>query len=665
MKKRLVSLLLAVLLITALMPSVLGAEVVLSPQNLTVNGVPVRCEKYNIDNSNFFKLRDLAYLLNGTGSQFAVGYDRASNTVTITTGQPYEPNGTELLFTGEDKSATTVPSRQTILVNGRAVTDLSVYNIGDSNFFKLRELGELVGFDVDYDASTNTAIVLSRRAERLEELTPEQIYARCSPAVFYVEIYDAEGWCTKTGSGFFLTEDGIAVTNYHVISGAASASVTLSSNGAIYDVLGVYDYDADEDWAVLQIGGSGFQTLAVGDAGYDVGGATVYAIGSPLGLQNTISAGIISNPARRDGDMTYIQMSAAISPGSSGGALLNKYGQVIGITSATYSDGQNLNLAIPMTYLEEMDTSAYTPFMSMEDSPSGILTLSADSLTLGLNETRSVTVNAVEKNVSGVSVRYSAASDEIVDCAWGSWYGDNIDLSVTGLSVGSTEITVYFIITGTDVVLDSKTLYVTVEAETSGSGQVEGVDFGMSTYELSVGLFSQASVDVHAFYLPDNSNTSVIPYVEDPSVLSCEFGEWDGDDITLYINPLSAGSTKITVVYYTTSSGRMLAQGEISVTVVYGTLQVSEDELGLEPGESRDILVTLSSDSPHLLTLEYEIYGTEVVSAAWGDWLDASCTSCPLTITALEPGEADVEIRLLDKEYGICLYSVSVPVSVG
>ena len=194
---------------------------------------------------------------------------------------------------------------------------------------------------------------------------------------------------------------------------------------------------------------------------------------------------------------------------------------------------------------------------------------------------------------------------------------------------------------------------------------MEGVDFGMSAYELSVGLFSQASVDVHAFYLLDNSNTTVSYYIEDPSVLSCEFSEWDGDDITLYVNPLSAGSTKITVVYYTTSSGRLLAQGEISVTVVYGTLQVSEDELGLESGESRDILVTLSSDSPHLLTLEYEIYGTEVISAAWGDWLDASCTSCPLTITALAPGEADVEIRLLDKEYGICLYTLSVPVSVG
>ncbi len=664
MKKRVLSLILILLLLAALAPTGLAAEVVLSPQNLTVNGVPIRCEKYNIDGSNYFKLRDLAFLLNGTGSQFAVGYDETLNTVTIVTGQPYEPNGSELLFSGEDKSSETVPSRQTILIDGQTVSDLSVYNIGGSNFFKLRELGFAVGFDVDYDGATNTAFVMSRSASDLTELTPEQIYARCSPAVFYMEIYDETGWCTKTGSGFFLRDDGLAVTNYHVISGAASATVTLAGSGAVYDVLGVYDFSAEEDWAVLQIGGANFQTLEIGDASYDVGGATVYAIGSPLGLQNTISSGIISNPARKDGSMTYIQMSAAISPGSSGGALLNKYGQVIGITSATYSDGQNLNLAIPMTYLAEMDTSAYTPLNSLADSPSGTVTLSENRMELVIGRPGSITVTAVENNVSGVSVRYSVAKEDVAECSWGAWNGDDIDLTVTPLAVGSTEITVYFIITGTDVVLDSKTLYVTVAAEGIGSALPEGVEFGIDHKELSIGLFGSGSIGVHACYLPDNANTTVSYFIEDPSVLACEWDEWDGDDIRLLLNPLSAGSTTVTVVYHR-NDGSLLAQGIVTVTVVYGTLQVSEDELGLEVGESLDLIVTLSSDSPHLLTLEYEIYGEGVVSAQWGEWLDDACTVCPLTVSALEAGEADVEIRLLDKEDGITLYTLSVPVSVG
>ena len=79
----------------------------------------------------------------------------------------------------------------------------------------------------------------------------------------------------------------------------------------------------------------------------------MYAIGSPKGLQNTITTGIISNPSREDGGIKYIQTSAAISAGSSGGALINKYGQVIGITSGSYLGGQNLNVALPMTYVSD------------------------------------------------------------------------------------------------------------------------------------------------------------------------------------------------------------------------------------------------------------------------------------------------------------------------
>ena len=134
--------------------------VVLSPQNLEVDGETVECEKYNIDGSNYFKLRDLAQLLSGTGSQFGVGYDEESATVTITTGEAYESTGTELA-TGVDNSDTAQPSAQSIQIDGEAHGELTVYNIGGSNFFQLRELGELLGFEVGYDIDTNTAIVRS------------------------------------------------------------------------------------------------------------------------------------------------------------------------------------------------------------------------------------------------------------------------------------------------------------------------------------------------------------------------------------------------------------------------------------------------------------------------------------------------------------------------
>ena len=147
-------------LILSLAVQCFAASVRLSPQNLTVDAKEINCEKYNIDGSNYFKLRDLAYLLNGTGSQFSVGWNDQTKTVSIVTGNAYTSDGSELKV-GADKSDTAVPSAQTILVNGTRRSDLSVYNIGGNNFFKLRDLGTALGFDVDYDAATNTAIVKS------------------------------------------------------------------------------------------------------------------------------------------------------------------------------------------------------------------------------------------------------------------------------------------------------------------------------------------------------------------------------------------------------------------------------------------------------------------------------------------------------------------------
>lgn len=131
----------------------------LSPQNLTVNGVPVSCEKYNIDGSNYFKLRDIAFLLQNSPARFAVVWDAASGTVSIISGQPYTADGSELITDGTDRSGTAVESSQTILFNGTAVSGLSVYNIGGNNYFRLRDLAELLGFGVDYAAETNTAAI--------------------------------------------------------------------------------------------------------------------------------------------------------------------------------------------------------------------------------------------------------------------------------------------------------------------------------------------------------------------------------------------------------------------------------------------------------------------------------------------------------------------------
>ena len=152
-------------LLAALAAPALAVSVQRSTQSLAVDGKAVVCDRYNIDGRNYFKLRDMAMLLSGTGSQFDVAWDASAGLVSITTGHAYEtPDGHELKL-GADKSDTAVRSAQTIRIDGRPRTDLTVYNIGGSNFFQLRELGTVLGFDVDYVASTNTATVTSRTAK--------------------------------------------------------------------------------------------------------------------------------------------------------------------------------------------------------------------------------------------------------------------------------------------------------------------------------------------------------------------------------------------------------------------------------------------------------------------------------------------------------------------
>ena len=148
------------------MPSGIVSITVVSPltvvptnQTLTVNGEVRETEIYNINGSNYFKLRDMAALLNGTGSQFSVSYDAATQTIAVVTGEAYEAVGGELEL-GTDKSATCVASPQSITVNGQALA-LTAYNIGGNNFFKLRELGEALNFSVEYDEATRTMVVAS------------------------------------------------------------------------------------------------------------------------------------------------------------------------------------------------------------------------------------------------------------------------------------------------------------------------------------------------------------------------------------------------------------------------------------------------------------------------------------------------------------------------
>lgn len=159
--KKLLPTLLTLLLFCLALPCASAADVTPSPQKLSVDGTDADCDKYNIDGSNYFKLRDLAYLLSKSDSRFSVAFDAESNAVTVVPGGDYVPVGGEL-ERGKDLSKTAVASKQSILINGEAVEGISVYNIGGNNYFKLRDLGSALGFTVAFDADANTAVVLSK-----------------------------------------------------------------------------------------------------------------------------------------------------------------------------------------------------------------------------------------------------------------------------------------------------------------------------------------------------------------------------------------------------------------------------------------------------------------------------------------------------------------------
>ncbi len=196
----------------------------------------------------------------------------------------------------------------------------------------------------------NTLLKAVFRQQPAKVKTVEEI-AKEGKAVVQVETLDEQGIVKGTGSGFIVTSDGVLVTNYHVIDKASRVRIKLDT-GVVHEVIGVLIYDIKQDYAVLRVGAQNLPVVTLGSSTNIETGQKVVAIGSPFGLQNSVSDGIISSKSRVIEGVEMIQMTTPISPGSSGGALFNMEGEVIGITTATRVGGQNLNLALPIDVIK-------------------------------------------------------------------------------------------------------------------------------------------------------------------------------------------------------------------------------------------------------------------------------------------------------------------------
>lgn len=196
-------------------------------------------------------------------------------------------------------------------------------------------------------------------------MSATEIASKCTPAVFYLELLSKTGTVIRSGSGFFISSSGLAVTNYHVIENMVSARIT-TKDGKTYDVAGIYDYSKANDLALIQINGSGFPYLDMGDSSAIQTGASIYAVGYPGGIAQTFTQGSVTNTSYLLDGVNYILIDASISAGSSGGALLNTRGQVIGVTSLYFSGTQNLNAAVPINLAKSLSSAkTLTPLAAL------------------------------------------------------------------------------------------------------------------------------------------------------------------------------------------------------------------------------------------------------------------------------------------------------------
>ena len=199
------------------------------------------------------------------------------------------------------------------------------------------------------------SFVLALLAPLAAAKTPEQIFVQVSPSVVVVDIFDIKGKSIGLGSGAVIGA-GQVITNCHVAQKGKSLQVRQS--GKTFKATLQY---ADPERDLCQLSAPDLQAppLTLGTAKNLRVGQRVYAIGAPKGLELTLSEGLISSLRPYEGSQ-YIQTSAAISPGSSGGGLFDEQGQLIGITTFYLEEGQNLNFALPVDWIDDLPKRAQT-----------------------------------------------------------------------------------------------------------------------------------------------------------------------------------------------------------------------------------------------------------------------------------------------------------------
>ncbi|MDD5934056.1 MAG: trypsin-like peptidase domain-containing protein [Clostridiales bacterium] len=211
-----------------------------------------------------------------------------------------------------------------------------------------------------------------------KQLSTQELYRKCISGVVEVVTTDSVN-SINIGSGFFINGN-MVVTNYHVIDCASNIKIR-DYMGNMYEVDTIYDYNKNFDLAVLGIKNTAPSTLICNFSKVETG-ENVYAIGSPLSLSGSISEGIVSKAYRDREGVIYHQNTASIAQNSGGGPLLNIYGEVIAINTSRIIGAQNINFALDINYLKQLNYINKAPIQELYQENAGKIKVNTIYITL-------------------------------------------------------------------------------------------------------------------------------------------------------------------------------------------------------------------------------------------------------------------------------------------
>jgi S1-C subfamily serine protease len=183
-----------------------------------------------------------------------------------------------------------------------------------------------------------------------KELTASDIYNSSKAKVVLLMTYDKSYIPVAQGSGFFINKNTL-VTNYHVIEGSHTVELKVIGEDDFIKGAKIISASKKHDIAIIETK-EDHSFFEIDSLNAESIGSKIYTIGNPRGLEGTISDGIIS--AKRKEDFDLIQITAPISPGNSGGPLINEKGKVIGVSTYSILNSQNINFAVPIKYINEI-----------------------------------------------------------------------------------------------------------------------------------------------------------------------------------------------------------------------------------------------------------------------------------------------------------------------